>query len=42
MYTGVDNLRSKILEEANWSRYSIYSGATKVYRDLQEVYWLDV
>ncbi|WMV45229.1 hypothetical protein MTR67_038614 [Solanum verrucosum] len=35
----VDGLREQILEEAHVSRYSIYPGATKLYRDLREVYW---
>ena len=34
----VDNLRGKSLEKAHGSRYSIHPGATKMYRDLQEVY----
>ncbi|WMV59443.1 hypothetical protein MTR67_052828, partial [Solanum verrucosum] len=35
----VDGLREPILEEAHGSQYSIYLGATKMYRDLREVYW---
>ena len=35
----VDGLRKKILEEAHSSRYSIHSGATKMYRDLRQHYW---
>ncbi|WMV46129.1 hypothetical protein MTR67_039514, partial [Solanum verrucosum] len=35
----VDGLRETILEEAHGSRYSIHSGATKMYRDLREIYW---
>ncbi|WMV30003.1 hypothetical protein MTR67_023388 [Solanum verrucosum] len=35
----VDGLREKILEEAHGSPYSIHSRATKMYRDLREVYW---
>ncbi|WMV46373.1 hypothetical protein MTR67_039758, partial [Solanum verrucosum] len=35
----VDGLREKILEEAHGSRYYIHPGATKMYRDLWEVYW---
>ena len=38
----VDNLRGKILEESHGIQYSIHLGGTKIYRDLQEVYWLDV
>ncbi|WMV45861.1 hypothetical protein MTR67_039246, partial [Solanum verrucosum] len=34
----VDDLWEKILSEADSSRYSIHPGATKLYRDLQEVY----
>ena len=32
-------LRKYILAEAHYSRYSIYPGATRMYRDLREVYW---
>lgn len=35
----VDDLRSRMLHEAHVSRYSIHPGATKMYRDLQEIYW---
>ncbi|KAH0689070.1 hypothetical protein KY289_016428 [Solanum tuberosum] len=35
----VDELRQHILAEAHNSRYSIHPGATKMYRDLREVYW---
>ncbi|KAH0706397.1 hypothetical protein KY285_010896 [Solanum tuberosum] len=35
----VGELREKILPEAHNSRYSIHPGATKMYRDLREVYW---
>ena len=35
----VGELRQHILAEAHNSRYSIHPGATKMYRDLQEVYW---
>ena len=34
----VGELRKHILAEAHNSRYFIYEGATKMYRDLQEVY----
>ncbi|KAI3771069.1 hypothetical protein L6452_02223 [Arctium lappa] len=34
-----DNLRSKILEEAHKSRYSIHPGADKMYQDLRSYYW---
>ena len=35
----VGELRQHILAEAHNSRYSIHPGATKMYRDLWEVYW---
>ena len=35
----INVLMERILEEAHGSRYSIHAGATKMYRDLQEVYW---
>ena len=35
----VGDLRHHILVEAHNSRYSIHPGATKMYRDLREVYW---
>ncbi|KAH0709388.1 hypothetical protein KY284_010815 [Solanum tuberosum] len=35
----VDGLKEKNLEEAHGSQYFIHSGATKMYRDLREVYW---
>ncbi|WMV32800.1 hypothetical protein MTR67_026185 [Solanum verrucosum] len=35
----VGELRQNILAEAYNSRYSIHPGATKMYRDLREVYW---
>ena len=35
----VGEFRQHILAEAHNSRYSILSGATKMYRDLREVYW---
>lgn len=34
----VDNLMGKILLEAYSSQYSVHGGATKIYRDLPEVY----
>ena len=36
---GVDNLKQRILAEANVARYSIHPGATKMYHDLREIYW---
>ena len=35
----VGELRQHILVEAHNSRYSIHPGATKMYRNLREVYW---
>ena len=35
----VGKLRQHILAEAHNSRYSTHPGATKMYHDLQEVYW---
>ena len=35
----VGELRQHILAEAHNSRYSIHLGATKMYRNLREVYW---
>ncbi|WMV09711.1 hypothetical protein MTR67_003096 [Solanum verrucosum] len=35
----INDLREHILSEAHSSRYSIHEGATKMYRDMQEVYW---
>ena len=35
----VGELRKHILAEAHNSRYSMHLGATKMYRDLREVYW---
>ncbi|WMV24389.1 hypothetical protein MTR67_017774 [Solanum verrucosum] len=35
----VGELRQQILTEANNSKYSIHPGATKMYRDLREVFW---
>ncbi|WMV29808.1 hypothetical protein MTR67_023193 [Solanum verrucosum] len=37
----VGELRQQILTEAHNSRYSIHPGATKMYHDLQEVFWLN-
>ncbi|WMV18671.1 hypothetical protein MTR67_012056 [Solanum verrucosum] len=34
-----DDLKDQILSEAHSSRYSIHSGASKIYCDLREVYW---
>ncbi|WMV46738.1 hypothetical protein MTR67_040123 [Solanum verrucosum] len=35
----IGELRQQILLEAHCSWYSIHSGATKIYRDCQEIYW---
>ena len=35
----VDDLINTILTEAHSSRYSIYPGATKMYRDLKQHFW---
>ena len=35
----IDGLKGIILEKAHASRYSIHWGATKMYHDLQEIYW---
>ncbi|WMV08783.1 hypothetical protein MTR67_002168 [Solanum verrucosum] len=37
----VDDLREKILSKAHSSQYTIHPGATKMYRDMREVYWLN-
>ncbi|XP_070040029.1 uncharacterized protein [Nicotiana tomentosiformis] len=35
----VGELRAKILSEAHYSRYAVHPGATKMYRDLRQIYW---
>ena len=35
----IDGLRSRILEEAHGTRYSIHPGSTKMYHNLREVFW---
>ncbi|XP_075083393.1 uncharacterized protein LOC142167132 [Nicotiana tabacum] len=35
----VDGFRNTIMIEAHGSRYYIYSGSTKMYKDLREIYW---
>ncbi|KAF3654575.1 hypothetical protein FXO37_16420 [Capsicum annuum] len=35
----VDDLRQRILAEVHGACYSIYSGATKMYHDLWDIYW---
>ncbi|XP_019251201.1 PREDICTED: uncharacterized protein LOC109230128 [Nicotiana attenuata] len=35
----VDGIRHEIMAEAHSSRYSIHPGSTKMYKDLQEIYW---
>ena len=38
----VGELRQHILAEDHNSRYSIHLGATKMYRDMREVYWWNI
>ena len=38
----VGELRKHILAKAHNSRYFIHPGSTKMYRDLQDVYWWSV
>ena len=35
----VGDLRTRILEEAHKTAYTIHPGATKMYHDLKELYW---
>ncbi|XP_070057110.1 uncharacterized protein [Nicotiana tomentosiformis] len=35
----VDGLWERIMAEAHTSRYSVHPGSTKMYHDLNEVYW---
>ncbi|WMV25801.1 hypothetical protein MTR67_019186 [Solanum verrucosum] len=35
----MDELQERIVEKAHSSRYSIYTGSTKMYHDFREVYW---
>ncbi|XP_070046030.1 uncharacterized protein [Nicotiana tomentosiformis] len=35
----VGELHAKILSEAHYSRYAVHPGATKMYRDLRQIYW---
>ena len=37
----MDDLWTRILAEAYGSRYSIHLGSTKMYRDLNQIYWCD-
>ena len=37
----VDYLRTKIVTEAYMSKYLIHPGSTKIYYDLQQIYWWD-
>ncbi|XP_070042806.1 uncharacterized protein [Nicotiana tomentosiformis] len=34
-------LRRQVMGETHYSRYSIHPGATKMYRDIREIYWWD-
>ncbi|XP_070002475.1 uncharacterized protein [Nicotiana sylvestris] len=35
----IDGLRERIMEEAHTSNYSVHRGSTKIYHDLEEIYW---
>ncbi|XP_070024826.1 uncharacterized protein [Nicotiana sylvestris] len=35
----IDGLRERIMVEAHTSRYSMHPGSTKMYHDLEEMYW---
>ena len=37
----VDDLKSRNVAEAHRSRYSIYPCSTKMYHDLNQIYWWD-
>lgn len=37
----IDELKRKILEEAHKYTYFVLLGATKMYQDLKQLYWLD-
>ena len=37
----VDNLREEILEKAHFTAYSVYPGATKMYHNINDLYWWD-
>ena len=37
----VDGLRDKIMDKAHGYRYSIHRGATKMYHDLRDIYWMN-
>ena len=37
----VDNLRTRIVEEAHGSRYSIHPSSTKMYHDVKKIYRWD-
>ena len=37
----MDNLRKEILEEANFTAYSVHPGATKMYHSIRDLYWWD-
>ncbi|XP_069154478.1 uncharacterized protein [Solanum lycopersicum] len=38
----VDYLRSRIIEEAHGSRYSIHPGSTKMHHDHKQIYWIGI
>src|SRR5262249_19886830 len=35
----VDGLKQKILKEAHYAPYNVYLGATKMYHDMEGMYW---
>nr|XP_016433622.1 PREDICTED: uncharacterized protein LOC107760120 [Nicotiana tabacum] len=35
----IGELRAEILSEAHYSRYAVHPGATKMYRELRQIYW---
>ena len=35
----IDELRKRIMMEAQHSRYSVHPGSTKMYHDMKEMYW---
>ena len=37
----MDDLRTKIVVEAQGSQYSIHLGSSKMYHDLKKIHWLD-
>ncbi|XP_070017664.1 uncharacterized protein [Nicotiana sylvestris] len=37
----IARLRRQVMGETQYSRYSVHTGATKMYHDIREVYWWD-